>query len=129
MKAIYLKLFVKIPQLHLYFCLLLKFIESHKVLDPQNIQETQNTHEKVFWTFKIPTRKYFGPTKYPRENILNPLNATRIYFGLTKYQRENVLDPRQHNGTSPTMAQEPWNLTHLWIVYMGVDHSRLYRIA
>ena len=31
-----------------------------KILDPQN------THKNKFWTHKTPTRKNFGPTKYPQ---------------------------------------------------------------
>ena len=98
MKAIYLKLFVESPQPHVSFCLVLKFLESYKILDPQNIQQKkfltheialrkkfghtehprgsilnlQNTHEKMFWTHKIPTRNYFEPTKYLRESFLDP---------------------------------------------------------
>ena len=41
--------------------------------------------------YEITTRKYFGPTKYPRENIL---------------------DPQRHDGTRPTMACDPGNLAH-----------------
>ena len=33
------------------------------------------THEKKFGTHEIPTRKYFGPTKYAREKILDPRNT------------------------------------------------------
>ena len=32
-------------------------------------------HEKKNWTHEIPTRRNFGPTKYPRENILDPQNT------------------------------------------------------
>ena len=65
-KAIYLKLSVKIPQSYVSFSFLLKFIEYLKILDPRN------THEKEFETHEIPTKKYFRPTKYPREKISNP---------------------------------------------------------
>ena len=54
------------------------------------------THKSKFWTQEIPTRKYFGPTKYPREKIL---------------------DPRRHDGTRhtrPMMARDPRNLAHLF---------------
>ena len=93
-----LKLFVESPQPHVSFCLVLKFLESYKILDPQNIQQKkfltheialrkkfghtehprgsilnlQNTHEKIFWTHKVPTRNYFEPTKYLRESFLDP---------------------------------------------------------
>ena len=33
------------------------------------------THGRKFWTHEIPTRKYFGPTKYAREKILDPRNT------------------------------------------------------
>ena len=33
-----------------------------KIVDPRN------THKKKFWIHEIPTRKYFGPTKYPRRH-------------------------------------------------------------
>ena len=44
-----------------------------------------NCKKKIFWTYEIPTRKNFrlgkptrknfGPTKYPGENILDPQNT------------------------------------------------------
>ena len=76
-KAIYLKLSVKIPQLYVYLCFKLKFIENHKILHPQNTHEKKklnprNTHKKKCGTHKIPTRKSFRPTIYPQENILDP---------------------------------------------------------
>ena len=63
------------------------------------------THKRKSWTHKIPTRKNFGPTKYPREKIWDPRNThekkfetheipTRKYFGPTKYPRQKILDPR-----------------------------------
>ena len=66
-------------QPYVFFCFLLKFIKSHKILDPQNI------HEKKFWTRKIPTKKSVGPAKYPRKK-----------FGPTKYPREKF---QNHDGT------------------------------
>ena len=32
-------------------------------------------YEREFWTHEIPTRKYLGPAKYPREKILDPRNT------------------------------------------------------
>ena len=73
---------------------------THKILtrknrlttDPREKNlDTRKTHVKKFGTHKITTRKYFGPTKYPRENIL---------------------DPQRHDGTRPTMACDPGNLAH-----------------
>ena len=76
------------------FVFLLKFIESHNILDPRNthvknIGPTKyprekistherptrknsnigNNHEKKCWTHEIPTRKNLGPKKYPREKM------------------------------------------------------------
>ena len=45
--------------------------------------DPRNTHEKIFWTHEIPTRKIFGPTKAPR-----------------------------HDGTKPTITRDPRNLAH-----------------
>ena len=110
MKAIYLKLFIESPQPHVSFCLVLKFLESYKILNPQNIQQKKFlTHEialrKKIWTHGTPTWKYFEPSKYPRENILDPQNThkklfwtheipTRKFFGPTNYPWENTLNPR-----------------------------------
>ena len=32
------------------------------------------------WTPKYPREKYFGPTKYTRENILDPQNTLKVIF-------------------------------------------------
>ena len=37
--------------------------------------------------YEIPTRKNLGPTKYPRENILDPRNTHEKNFGPMKYVR------------------------------------------
>ena len=47
-----------------------------------------------FWTHEIPTRKNVGPTKYPREKMLDPLNTHEKTF-------------RTHEGTIA-----PWQETH-----------------
>ena len=39
------------------------FIENQKILD------RCNSHEKKIGTHEIPTRKNFGPTKYPQEKL------------------------------------------------------------
>ena len=47
----------------------------------------RNTSEKQFWTHKIPKRKNTGPTKYPREEILDPkIVDPRKYLGPAKAQ-------------------------------------------
>ena len=50
----------------MFFCFILKFIENHEILDPGN------TFRKKIGRDKIPTKKYFGLTKYPREKISDP---------------------------------------------------------
>ena len=87
------------------------------------------SHEKIFWAHEIPTRKNFGPTKYPREKIWTDEGnthekkfrtrkiPTRLSFGPTKYPLEKILNPRNthkgkmvrlhltqdtHDGTRPT---------------------------
>ena len=87
---------------------------------------TRNTHEKKFHTSKRPTRKNFGPAKYPREKILGPRTdhkrnfctheiSTRKSFGATKNLWEKLLDSRStmtrwheahetYNGTWPTIV-------------------------
>lgn len=45
----------------------------------------QSIHEKNVWTNEIPTKKkYFGRTKYPREETLDSQNAHERNFGPTK---------------------------------------------
>ena len=107
----------------------------------------RNTREKKFWTLKIPTRKYFGPTKYPLkvfgpttypwEKILNPRNThekkfwthkmpTSKGFGPTKYPREKKFGPTQerwHDNTRPTrptIARDPLNLAHSFYIFRTV---------
>ena len=46
------------------------------------------------WTLEIPTRKYFGLTKYPRKNFLDTWRHMKA------------------RPTRPTMAQDPRNLVH-----------------
>ena len=70
------------------FVFLLKFIENHKSLD------LRITHEKKSYTHEILTRKKLGPTKYPRENILDPRNTHEKNF-------------QTHEGT---MARDPRDL-------------------
>ena len=70
--------------------ILIHEIPTRKNFRPTNIQEktldSRNTHDKKFQTQKIPTRKNFGPT--------------RKKFGPTKYPREKKLDPRNtYEGT------------------------------
>lgn len=60
----------------------------HKV--PTNYRQEknlnqQNTHEKRFWTHKIPTRKDFGIMNYPGERFWSHKIPTRKYFVPMKY--------------------------------------------
>ena len=69
------------------------------------------TNEKKFWTHKIPTRKKLRPTKYPRENILNPRNTKKKKFWTHKIPTK----ARWQDGTRPTrptIAHDPRNLAH-----------------
>ena len=43
---------------------------------------------------KLPTRESLGPTKYPREKILDPRNTHEKKLGPTKYPGESFLGPR-----------------------------------
>ena len=36
----------------------------------ETILKPRNTHRKKIWTTDKPRKKYFGPTKYPQEDIL-----------------------------------------------------------
>ena len=64
---------------------------------------------------RIPARKNFGPTKYPRENNSDPQCTqqknfwthkvpTRKNFRPTKYPQEKILNPRREDGK---MARDP----------------------
>ena len=39
------------------------------------IETYETTHKKKSWIHEIPTRKYFGPTKCPREKTLDQRNT------------------------------------------------------
>ena len=61
--------------------------------------ETENyeiTYERKFLTREIPTRKNFGPTKYPQEKSWTREIPTKKNFGPTKYPREKNLDPTKY---------------------------------
>ena len=87
----------------------------------ENISDPRNTHEKKSWTNEIPTRKNFGPTKYPREKIWDPRNTHDKNSRPTKYPQENILDPRNtheenfqtNEGRMARDTREPrWHKTH-----------------
>ena len=70
-------------------------IPTRKKLNPRN------TLKKIFQIHKLPNRKTFGPTKYPRETFLNLRNthqkksstheiSTRGNFAPTKYSQVKI---------------------------------------
>ena len=70
---------------------------TRKVWDPGN------THEKKIMIYKIPTKKNLKPTKYLRENILDPRNT----HGKNFWTHESTMAPwcethETHDGTRPT---------------------------
>ena len=108
----------------------LRYISMPLFLMRPTTENYEITHERKFWTHKIPTRKNLGPKKHPREKTLNTRKIhvkkfgiheipTRRYFRPTKSPLENILDlqtthekkfwtheiptkARWHNGTRPT---------------------------
>ena len=53
--------------------------------------------------------------KYQQENIETHKMPTIKYFGPTKYPQEKLSGPQRHDGTRstrPTMARDPQNLAH-----------------
>ena len=101
------------------------------MLNPlEKISGPWDTHEKKFCTHEIPTRKNFGPTKYPREKTLDTRNThktrntpenifwtheipTRKYFGPTKYPRKHFGARHTDEGTMALNPRDPqWNATH-----------------
>ena len=67
--------------------------------------DQQNVYKKKIGTNKTLTREYFGPTKYSRENILDPRNIYENKFGRRKY-------PRRHDDTMELDRRDPrWHAT------------------
>ena len=65
-------------------------------------------------THEIPTRKNFGPAKYPPDKNLGP----------TKYSREKISDPRKHDGT------RPMEFSTLYFIYMvGVVVKHIFTVV
>ena len=72
MKILANKFFSKFEQIQENLLLKLKcshlpknFLTRKKFFPREKIWEPQNTHKNIFWTYEIPTRKSFGPMKYP----------------------------------------------------------------
>ena len=82
----------------------------HKVIpDKKTISDQRNTHQKKCWASEIQMSNYYGPHKWPRENILNPQNALTQKFrtheiltiknvGPAKYTWETISDPKNNHG-------------------------------
>ena len=73
---------------------------THEIPTGKNLNP-RNTHNKKFPTHELPTRKTFGPMKYPWETFLNLRNthqkkswtheiSTRGKFASTKYSQVNI---------------------------------------
>ena len=69
--------------------------------------DSQNTHQKIYWTHEIPTRKILDLRNTRKKKIYTQEIPTRKNFGPTK--------ARWYDGTRPmrpTMASGPRNLAH-----------------
>ena len=78
----------------------LKYISMPLFLMRPTTENYEITNERKFWTHEIPSRKNFGPTKYPRENFRTHEIPTKEGW---------------HDGTTltrPTMARDPRNLAN-----------------
>ena len=61
---------------------------------------------RKLWTHEISMEKNLEPKKYSREKISDPRNThEKKNLGPKQY-------PRRHNGSKPTIACDPGNLTH-----------------
>ena len=82
---------------------------------------------KNFWIHKIPTRNRLGPTKLPREKVLEHEASTSKNFGPMKYPQQKILYPQistrkyvrapkyrgDHDGRITLDPRDPrWNATH-----------------
>ena len=63
---------------------LLRFIESLKILNPQN------TCKKKFWIEKIPTRKNFGSLKAWCHDGTRPMRPTMAQYLLNSAHSKNI---------------------------------------
>ena len=81
---------------------------NHQISYDKKKLKLQNTNAKKYWTHKKPTRKMFGPTKYPQEKCLDPQNThkkkiwnheipTWKILEPTKYPWEMILDPAKYS--------------------------------
>ena len=102
---------------------------------------------KVYWK-----SKNLGPTKYPREKILDPRNTHEKNLGPTKYPREKMWGSRNthnkifwthriprrkifeptkaqwHDGTRPAIARDPRNLAHSFLSYCLNEDNAVFLV-
>ena len=81
--------------------------------DPRNSQEIKicdlrNIHGKKIWTDKLPTREKSGPTKYPREKILEPRNTLKKKFWSYEIQKNNM-------GQRNTLEKKFWSYEQIFV--------------
>ena len=92
-----------------------------KILDPRS------TYEKKIRTHDVPTRKSYGPTKYPREKLRDQRSTHEKKFQSHEIPTRKNSEPttaRWHDGMGPTrlkLTQDPQNLTHSPYIYSLVD--------
>ena len=77
--------------------------------------ERKISTRKNFWIHEITTRNRLGPTKLPREKILEHETSTSKNFGpikypnkkfyTHKYPRENMVEPQNIEGTMMARSQ------------------------
>ena len=90
----------------------------HKISTKKNFGPSRKIfgslkYEKKFWTHEIAQEKHLDSrSKIP----------TRKDFEPTKYPREKISDPRRHDGTRParaTIVRDPRNLAHSFLYIYG----------
>ena len=64
-------------QFQIYLCI--SVILSHAANKRKSLNH-EISHEKTYRTHEIPTRKYFGRTKYSREKIFDPRSTHEKKF-------------------------------------------------
>ena len=91
---------------------------SHEILT-REILYPRNIHEENVCTRSVPTRKSYGPTKFLREEILDPTKYVKNFWTHelpTKVRRYDISRP-----TRPTMARDLRNLAdsqkYLYVKY------------
>ena len=70
-------------------------------------------------TLEIPTRKNFGPTKYPREKFWTYEKPTRKNFGPAKYTREKIF------GSTKAQLHETHGIYYTPDIYIGLSRENV----